>query len=52
LSITLVRLEERYGTLEKKMKKNPPLLSIMFINSFDESCDTFGEGKKNPHCHQ
>jgi hypothetical protein len=30
------------------MKKNPPLLSIMLINSFDGSCGTFGEGKKKP----
>jgi hypothetical protein len=31
----------------KNNEKNPSLLSMLFINKFDESRDTFGEGKKN-----
>jgi hypothetical protein len=31
------------------MKKNPSLLSMLFINRFDKSRDTFGKGKKKPN---
>jgi hypothetical protein len=28
------------------MKKNPPLSSTTIVTRFEESCGTFGEGKK------
>jgi hypothetical protein len=34
--------------LLKNNEKNPPLLSMIFINRFERSCGTFGKGKKNP----
>jgi len=34
--------------LKKIMKKEITLLSTTLLNRFEGSCDTFGEGKKNP----
>jgi hypothetical protein len=32
----------------KENEKKSPIVVTMLINCFDQSCGTFGEGKKNP----